>query len=84
MVNWLNNFKIDIVFKQTTSNILRCRKCGSSVEGENGYMKMNINFYKWGKIDIRIIICMDCWNGFLKEIGLKKRKKIKSYEDLTN
>lgn len=78
----MRDVNIDISFKQTTSNWVKCRKCGDSVCGEDGYMKINFSFGKWTAIDKRIVFCMDCWGEYFEEIEKAKINKTKTYENL--
>jgi len=82
MVNYLIAPFVEILFKQTTSKKIKCKKCRCSVDGENGYIKINLNFRNWKKTDVRVAICMDCWGKFFNGIEKAKLNKTKTYGKL--
>lgn len=72
---------LDILFKQTTSERVKCRVCSNSVKGEEGYIKINLsNMGYYGRwTEKRIVICMDCFKGYLDNITKAKENKSEAY-----
>ena len=76
---------IDILFKQTTSERIKCKFCSSTVDGEDGYIKININlvYARWGATsDRRIVICNNCFKHLTDRITKAKENKKESYNKL--
>ena len=82
MTNYSTLPFVEILFKQTTSKRIKCKKCRCSVDGEDGYIKIHLNYRKWDKADNRVAICMDCWWKFFEEIEKEKVNKTKTYGEL--
>lgn len=73
---------IDILLKQTTSKNVKCRACKSNVDGEDGYIKINMITYSWNNRDKKIVLCHKCFNEFISGIEMAKKNKEKSYNKL--
>jgi len=80
----MGNFNLDIKFKQTTSDRIMCRICKNKVNGEDGYIKINLSSQNnyWNYSEKRIPICNDCFNKFLNKITIAKANKKESYKKL--
>ncbi len=80
----MGKIDLDISFKQTTSDIIKCKFCRKSVVGEEGYIK--INLYDWGidwkRYEKRIVLCNECFKEYLDNITTATAKKKESYNKL--
>ncbi len=75
--------KVDIVFRQTTSQNLKCKFCRTSVEGEDGYIKINIYSGKWyNYVEKYLIICKECFKHRTDRILVDMEKRKESYNKL--
>ncbi len=76
---------LDIVFKQTTSERIKCRFCRKSVDGEDGYIKINIDNFDgswYSNYTKRLVICNKCFKEYLDKITTATEKKKESYNKL--
>ncbi len=76
--------RIDIVFKQTTSERIKCKFCSKSVEGEDGYIKINsYNDNTWcNYIERYLVICKECFKHRTDEIATATEDKKASYNKM--
>lgn len=79
---------INVLFKQTTSEKIKCRKCRRSVEGKDGYIKINLNFYMimgWSRRawkEKKIAVCMGCFRKWSNGIIDGEKNKEETYNKL--
>lgn len=77
---------LDIVFKQTTSKRIKCKFCTSFVEGEKGYIKINLSYKNtnlWGSYqEKRIPLCHTCFKKWMDKIATATENKKESYNKL--
>ncbi len=80
----MGTFDLDILFKQTTSEKIKCKMCRKSVVGEEGYIKINIynNGWDWKNLERQIVICNECFKEWLDGITTATAKKKESYNKL--
>jgi len=82
----MGELDLDIVFKQTTSDRIKCKFCSKSVNGENGYIK--INLHSWGNgyygrhTEKRIVVCNACFKEWLDKITIATKNLKESYDKL--
>lgn len=82
----MGRFNLDILFKQTTSERIKCKICCGRVDGEDGYIK--INFYNFGvgwysgNTDRRIVICNKCFKEWTDKITTARDKGGESYNKM--
>lgn len=81
----MGRLDLDISFKQTTSENIKCRICRESVNGQDGYIKVNL--YDFGdsshwSVDRKIVVCNKCFQEWLDNITTAKGKQKESYNKL--
>ncbi len=80
----MGRLDLDIVFRQTTSERIKCKICEKSVNGEDGYIKIcSYNNNGWGNyIGKRRVICPNCFKVWMNNIATATDKKKESYNKL--
>lgn len=82
----MGRLDLDIIFKQTTSERVKCKFCSSSVDGEDGYIKINfysVDYGYYGKsVEKRIVVCNKCFYEWMGNITKAKKNKKKSYNKM--
>lgn len=79
---------LDILFKQTTSERIKCKICSSRVNGEDGYIKINFNdsersgWYNATAIRKKIVVCNKCFKKWTDKIATARGKKDESYNKM--
>ena len=79
---------LDLIYKQTTSENIKCKLCKGRVDGENGYIKINMDFkiydgwYSSSLQEKKIVICMKCFNKWLNGITEGEKTKKEDYKKL--
>ncbi len=74
---------LDIAFKQTTSENIRCKFCSKSVEGEDGYIKLNLEYRSGRWINYkRIVACNFCFQKWIDKVTTATANKKERYNKL--
>ena len=79
------DFDLDILFKQTTSENVKCKFCRKSLNGADGYIKMTVYAKQdrmWGAIEKRVAICNKCFKRWLDGITIASENKEEAYKKL--
>jgi len=74
---------VSIGFKQTTSDWFKCYKCGASIFGADGFVKVNTKYThrRWDN-NIRLSICNECFKKLMEKITKARDNKEESYKKM--